>query len=202
MRFSLALIAIGLLAGAVGCGDFEEALNSDRKPVSPTGILPVDQMDGDIDNIAKGGANANGQANGNAAPLANPEPPKTNIIGKTTAKVVDKKKAMAENSNLVVVENKLQGNNPISIAGSAYVSMSSRISVLNFQNNMKIWKASSDNRNPSYAEFMQMAKDLRFAMLPPYQMYGYDDQTGSLVILEDKADKKKRYEAAGIPFEG
>ena len=164
-------------------------------------MLPADQMDGDIDNIAESDANDGGQANGEEKPSAEPAPPKTSIIGKTTAKVVDKNKAMAGNPNLVVVENKLQGSDPVSIAGSAYISMSSRISVLNFQNNLKTWKALNDNRNPTYDEFMQMAKDLRFAMLPPYQMYGYDDQTGSLVILEDKADKKKRYEAAGIPLD-
>lgn len=203
MRCSLTLITMGLLAVTSGCGDFEEAMNSERKPVSPPGILQPDQMGGDIDDIATGDTSANGNpvADGNAAPPADPEPPKTSIIGKTTAKVVDKKKAMAENPNLVVVENKLSGSDPVSIAGSAYISMSSRISVLNFQNNLKTWKALNDNRNPSYEEFTQMSKDLTYAMLPPYQMYGYDEETGGLVILEDKADKKKRYEAAGIPVE-
>jgi hypothetical protein len=46
-----------------------------------------------------------------------------------------------------------------------------------------------------------MAKDLQFKWLKPYQMYGYDSDTGTLVVLEDKADKKRIYEAAGIPLD-
>lgn len=194
MRYSIAML---LLVGMVGCGDFEEAMNAERKPSSPAGVLPVDQMDGDINNMAAG----NGQANNGAAQPANPPKDPSSIIGKTTAKVVDKKAEMAKNPNLVVVENKVQGDDPITVVGSAYVSASSRISLLNFKNNMNIWKATNDNQNPSYAEFMKMAKDLNYAALPPYQMYGYDAETGSLVTLQDNADKKQRYEAAGIPFE-
>ncbi|MBT6156517.1 MAG: hypothetical protein HOL01_21950 [Planctomycetaceae bacterium] len=196
MRYSIAVL---LLAGMVGCGDFEEAMNAEREPAAPAGVLPVDQMDGDIDNMAGG----NGQANGGGAaqPAAPPKDP-SSIIGKTTAKVVDKKAEMAKNPNLVVVENKVSGNDPITVAASAYISATSKISVLTFESNMKTWKALNNNQNPSYAEFQKMAKDLSYAALPPFQMYGYDSDTGSLVVLEDKADKKRRYEAAGIPFEG
>ena len=35
-------------------------------------------------------------------------------------------------------------------------------------------------------------------MLPPYQMYGYNPETGGLVVLEDKAEKIRRYEERGI----
>ena len=195
MRCSFAML---LFVGVIGCGDFEEAMNAERKPSSPAGILPVDQMDGDIDNIAKGNGQANG---GGAAQPVNPPLVKSNIIGKTTARVVDMKAEMAKNPNLVVVENRVEGDDPITVYGSTYVSASSRISLLNFQNNMKLWKAINDNQNPSYAEFKKMAKDLNYTALPPYQMYGYDSDTGSLVTLEDKADKKQRYEAAGLPFE-
>ena len=48
MRYSIAVL---LLAGMVGCGDFEEAMNAEREPAAPAGVLPVDQMDGDIDNM-------------------------------------------------------------------------------------------------------------------------------------------------------
>jgi hypothetical protein len=192
-------IATLLLVGIVGCGDFEEAMNAERQPSSPAGIAPVDQMDGDIDNMAGGKGQANG---GGAAQPVNPPKDPSSIIGKTTAKVVDKKAEMAKNPNLVVVENKISGNDPITVAASAYISMSSSIHISNFKHNMDIWKTANDIGNPSYAQFMTLAKDLSYAALPPYQMYGYDADTGSLVILEDKADKKRRYEAAGIPFEG
>jgi hypothetical protein len=200
MRYSLAML---LFVGVAGCSDFEKAMESERQVVSPPGILPVDDMAGD--NL---GDNANGnnpeedQVNGDATPPDDTPPKRTGIIGKTTAKVIDMQAEMAKNPNLKVVENKVGGGDPITVAASAYISMSSRIAKLSFENNLKTWKAINDNRNPSYKEFMVMAKDLNFAMLPPYQMYGYDTKTGSLVTLEDKADKKKRYEAAGIPFEG
>ena len=196
MRYSLAML---LFVGVAGCNDFEKAMESERQVVSPPGILPVDDMAGD--NLGDN-ANGNGQENGNATPPDDAPPKRTGIIGKTTAKVIDMQAEMAKNPNLKVVENKVGGGDPITVAASAYISMSSRIAKLNFDNNLKLWKATNDNRNPSYKEFMVMAKDLNFAMLPPYQMYGYDTKTGSLVTLEDKADKKKRYEAAGIPFEG
>ena len=200
MRYSLAML---LFVGVAGCSDFEKAMESERQVVSTPGILPVDDMAGD--NL---GDNANGnnpeedQVNGDATPPDDTPPKRTGIIGKTTAKVIDMQAEMAKNPNLKVVENKVGGGDPITVAASAYISMSSRIAKLSFENNLKTWKAINDNRNPSYKEFMVMAKDLNFAMLPPYQMYGYDTKTGSLVTLEDKADKKKRYEAAGIPFEG
>ena len=50
---------------------------------------------------------------------------------------------------------------------------------------------------------MQITKQnhVEFAKLPPYKMYGYDSQTGGIVILEDKAEKIRLYKEAGIPIE-
>ncbi len=123
------------------------------------------------------------------------------IIGKTTAKVVDAQRAL-KNPNIVVVENRLQGNDPLTVAASAYVSMASRASTFGFQRALQLFKA-TNGRNPTYREFVQMMKENRveFAALPPYQMYGYDAKTGGIVILEDKAKKIELYKKHGIPIE-
>lgn len=194
MRCSFVML---LFVGIAGCGDFEEAMNSERTPSSPPGILPVDQMDGDIENIARGNGQANGGAVEPAAPVAKDE----NSIPKVDARMVDMKAAMAANSNLVVVENKITGSDPLSVTASAYVSLRLRPEMLAFKKNLSTWKAINDNRNPTFKEFQQMAKGLKFGALRPYQMYGYDVEKGGLVILEDRAKKKQRFKELGIPYE-
>jgi len=195
MRCSFAML---LFVGMLGCGDFEEAMDAERQPSSAAGILPVDQMDGDIENIAKG----NGQTNNGGAAQPNvPVAKNENSIPKVNAQMVDMKAAMAANSNLVVIDNKITGSDPLSVTASAYVSMRSRPGMLAFKSNLNTWKAINDNRNPIFKEFQEMAKGLQFAALHPYRMYGYDVDNGGLVILEDRAMKKQRFEELGIPFE-
>ena len=195
----------GLLAVAVcvlaGCADFEDALNTERQPVSPPGILPVDQAGG-ID--AAAGTNEPAQESPPAqGEPAQPAPEqKPGIIGKMTAKVVDKQKAMSENPSGVVKENTPEGQDPLSYAASAYISLRSKASTFGFQSELKNFKALNE-RNPTYDEFMDMMKRNRieFAELPPFQMYGYNAETGEIVVLEDPDDKARRYEEAGIPLE-
>jgi hypothetical protein len=196
MRYSLALL---LFAGLAGCGDFEEAMNSERQPVSPPGIAPIEDMSG---HTLENPQPVNPQANGAPAqPPADPGPPTEASIPQVDAKMVDMKAAMAQNPNLVVVENKIEGSDPLSVTASAYVSLRSKPGLLAFQHNLNIWKATNDNRNPSFEEFQEMAKGLQFGPLRPYQMYGYDADKGGLVILEDKAQKKRHFEEKGIPYE-
>ena len=125
----------------------------------------------------------------------------SSIVGKTTAKVVDAQKAL-KNPNIVVVENKVTGNDPFTVAASAYVSMAARASTFGFQRALQLFKA-TNGRNPTYKEFLKMMKEnhVEFAALPPYRMYGYDEKTGGIVILEDKELKAKLYKEHGIPQE-
>ena len=116
--------------------------------------------------------------------------------------MVDKKKAMAENPSLVETPNSAQGGDPVSFAASAYFTIRGRASTLGLQNELKTFKALNE-RNPTYEELTGMMKQhgIEFAMLPAYQMYGYDTEKGTLCVLEDKADKARRYKEAGIPEE-
>ena len=198
-----------ILFALLGCEGFDEAMKSEttRKPVAPGGIASA----GDIDDLAQAPSRkaapaqkANGEtaaATNGTTPQQPAARPQRKIIGKTTAKVVDAQKA-TQNPKVVIVENKVSGQDPLSVAGSAYVSISSKASTLGFQQALKFHKA-EHGKNATYDEFMQMAKQNRveFSMLPPYQMYGYDQKTGGIVIVEDKAEKIRLYKEQQIPIE-
>jgi hypothetical protein len=197
---------------AAGCGELDP--NKKARPVlTPPGIAPVGFDPADPGRAAPA-APAN-PAPANPAPAAGGVPvaqspvanPAVNapgndskgIIGKTDGRVVDVKKALAENPNLQIVENKAGGDDPLSFAASAYVSARSKASLFGFQAWLKQHKI-VEERNPTYDEFIQQMKENRieFTALYPWQMYGYDSQAGTIVILEDGAMKAERYKAAGI----
>ena len=101
-----------------------------------------------------------------------------------SAKVVDMSVA-ANQPNLRVVENKITGNDPLSVAASAYVTQRGRVAMLNLQNSMKMFKA-MNGKPPTFKEFEKMMKDhnVELNVLPPKRLYGYDPKTGGIVILE------------------
>tara|TARA_R110002095_G_scaffold152237_4_gene132190 strand:- start:201457 stop:201999 length:543 start_codon:yes stop_codon:yes gene_type:complete len=126
---------------------------------------------------------------------------KKSILQRTTAVVLDAKKAL-KNPDFVVVDGKIKGVDPYSQAGSAYVSMASRVSTLGMQQAIKVHKALND-QFPTYDEYMKMMKENRieFAQLPPYKMYGYDAETGNILVLQDNKKKAQLYKEAGIPLD-
>ncbi len=195
-----AIPAVVLLC-VTGCGDFNQATDTQRQPANVPGIAPA----GGLDELQKSPAkNSPAVASNSQSRKPNESKntaPKRGIIGKTTAKIVDAKKAK-QNPQIVEVENKLSGSDPISIAASAYISLSSRASLFGFQSSLKQYKIVNE-KAPSYDEFLKMTEQhgIKFAMLPPYQMYGYDEKKGGIVILEDKAEKIRRYKAANIPLD-
>lgn len=182
-----------------------------RMPVSPPGILPVG---GDPMNPPPANRTA-AQPPAASTPAAQPQPstaaqpapaapPADNkgIIGKTTAKVVNAKEAK-QNPNVKEVENKITGSDPITVASSAYVVLRSRPQVLAFQATLKQIKE-GEGRTPTYDEFMELMQQNRieFTELYPWQMYGYDPDTGGIVVLEDSQKKAEIYKAAGLKPDG
>jgi hypothetical protein len=135
-----------------------------------------------------------------AAPA--PAPQGENAIPDMEAQIVDKQRALAENPSLVETSNKMNTTDPILAISGAYFSAASRAEILAFQHNIDIWKAANDDRYPSYQEFMDMYRTARvkFKGVKPYQVYAYDQSDGTICILEDRAEKKRRYEAAGIEY--
>ena len=106
-------------------------------------------------------------------------------VAAAPAKVVDMSVA-AKQPNLRVVENKIKGNDPLSVAASAYVTQRGRVAMLNLQNSMKMFKA-MNGKPPTFKEFQEMLKqhNVELSVLPPNRLYGYDPKTGGIVILED-----------------
>ena len=106
-------------------------------------------------------------------------------VAATPAKVVDMSVA-AKQPNLRVVENKIKGNDPLSVAASAYVTQRGRVAMLNLQNSMKMFKA-MNGKPPTFKEFQEMLKqhNVELSVLPPNRLYGYDPKTGGIVIMED-----------------
>jgi hypothetical protein len=101
------------------------------------------------------------------------------------AKVVDMSVATKQ-PNLKVVENKIAGNDPLSVAASAYVTQRGRVAMMSLQNSMKMFKA-MNGKPPTFKEFLEMMKqhNVELSVLPPKRLYGYDPKTGGIVILEN-----------------
>jgi hypothetical protein len=194
-----------------GCSDLNEALNSEpkRRSVAVPGIASA----ADIQDVqdATGGVSPS-----TPTPQPTPQPtpptpaaapgpttpkPRRTFIGKTTAEVINYTKYRT-NPFIVVIENKIQGSDPLTIAATAYVSASSRISSLNFKRQLDIIKASK-GRAPTFVEFEKLQKQMKIelAKLPRYQAYAYDESTGGLLVVENKQYKIQIYRKAGIPIE-
>lgn len=205
----LCLAAIGLM----GCDDFDKALNEpERKTVlAPAGIASAGDVSA-VQNATGGGATApaaNPQpaaapdANAPAAAPAQPAPRTGSILGRTTSKIVDLAEVKKNNPKIVEVDSKVTGSDPLTVSFNAYVSITSRASVLNFKHQMDILKATNDDKYPSFKEAEKLMKQLniQLAELPPYQLYGYDAKTGGIVLLEDKAEKIRLYKLNNIPLD-
>ncbi len=205
-QLCVCLAAIGFL----GCDDFDKALNEPaRKTVlAPEGIASAGDVSA-VQNATGGGA---------AAPATNPQPvatPDANapvaapaqstaaVIGKTTKTLVDLAEAK-KNPKIVEVENKVTGSDPLTVTFNAYVSITSRASVLNFKHQMDILKATNDDKYPTFKEAQKLMKQLNIelaATLPPYQLYAYDAMTGGIVVVEDKGEKIRLFKLNNIPLE-
>ena len=202
-------ILLLLTTSLLGCNDLNEALNSEPKRRSG-GVAGIASM-ADVQDVqdAAGGNSPNSPTRPNATPQPTPQSnatppakqPRRTFIGKTTADVIDYKKYRS-NPFIVVVENKVQGSDPLTVAATAYVAASSRISALNFKRQLDIIKA-SNGRAPTFAEFEKLQKQMRIelAKLPRYQAYAYDESTGGLLVVENKEYKIQIYREAGVPIE-
>lgn len=206
-------VLIGVtLVMLVGCEGFEEAMNTERTggPVAPGGIATTSDIE-DVQQAASGQSvtpatqssdKAAAEKAKQSADKPKPKPvPNKGILGRTTAKIVDVKKA-TQDPKIVPVENKIKGSDPLTVVGSAYVTISAKAGTLGMQQAIKHHKALND-KFPTYDEFMQIVKQNRveFPEAVPYQLYGYDESSGAIIMLEDKAKKLQLFKKHGIPLE-
>ncbi len=212
-----------LLAGLAGCAAEEEDTKSEQKPIRRTttgGVFAGDIDDlANPDGQRKGNnrqnnnpqvpdpvnanRNPNVAVNDGQQPVPADDPParfterrvagKKGIVGLMTDRVVDYKVAIRQKPRLHEVQNRIPGGDPLTVLAGAYVSASSRISMLNFKNNLQIAAAANGGRYPTYKQYIDVKKKLRveLAKLPYYQVYAYKEDKGELVILEDPVLKAK-----------
>jgi hypothetical protein len=163
----------------LGCGDL--ALTKPEEPPAPVPANPAPAQ----------------------APVpAEEKPDKPTHFLKRVAELVDKKQAMAENDKLVEVDrNRMSSQNYLTAVGQGYFAAASRLELLNLQNAVNQMQALNE-RYPTFAEFKDLLKQtgVRLGNLYEYQMYAYDDETGEICILEDRAHMKRIYEAAGREY--
>jgi hypothetical protein len=129
------------------------------------------------------------------------QPPRPANFLKREAKLVDMNKALAENDKLVEVENRISANNYVSALSQSYFALGSRVQVLNLKHQIDIMY-NVDERYPSFQEFSDLLRQsgVKLGQLYEWQMYAYDDKTGEIGILEDRALKKQKYEASGREY--
>jgi hypothetical protein len=189
-RFMFCLLAASLS----GCGEFQAAMDA---PPKENAAAPK---------AAAVPANVQPGQPAVVAPTAQPvEAAKPNgpIIGKTDGKIVDLVEAK-KNPKVVEVDSKITGSDPLTTSFNAYVSITTKASVLAFKHQMELMKEVNGGKDyPPYKEAVQLMKQLKVevASLPPWQMYGYDAKSGGLVLLEDKGEKIRLYKANNIPIE-
>ena len=123
-------------------------------------------------------------------------------FGSSAAKLVNAQVAMQDN-RVVEVTNGITASDPLSASIQGYFSASSKLLMIGFQNQLRTMKALNDNKNLSFDQFAELAQQMRveFAPLPPWQMIGYDESTGKVLLLEDKGEKIRRFKSKGIPID-
>ena len=108
------------------------------------------------------------------------------------ARIVDKKKALEERPQLFETTNSITANDPIFAPAQGLRAVGSKAEMLAFQNTINIHKATND-KFPTYDEFMQYYKDahVKLVGLRPWQVYAYDEETGTITLMEDPQEKER-----------
>jgi len=144
---------------------------------------------------ARGANQAQGKA---AAPALPPPPPaaakqmkpKIPITRRTTQEVRDASKERAKGAK--EVKPRIAASEPITLYGSAYITIVSRATQLQIKHAIDLFRAANGRYPKDFDEFYReiiKANNIRLPALPPYQKYGYDPEKHELVILE-YPDKK------------
>lgn len=132
----------------------------------------------------------------------NPAPGGGGAMEMDNTKIVDRKKAMAENPGWVVTENRINAMDPVSAAAQAYYAVPARAQMLNMKHQIDIIKADT-GRQPTFEEFSKLLSENQVKLKGIYrwQVYAYDDENGDIVILENRDMKRAEYEKAGLKLD-
>lgn len=115
--------------------------------------------------------------------------------------IVDKQKVAVEHPDWKETEEKINATDPLSAASQSYFALGQRVHILNFKHNIDVFYA-SEGRWPTYDEMIEMFAqfDMKLKHLKPWQVYAYDQSDGTIVVMNNLEEKKRRYEAAGLEF--
>jgi len=171
------LFASSTLFCLLGCGGFSDAMQAEQQHSEEVEEIAEKKIER-ANVIAE-----RKQARREAANLPNDG---KGIIGKFTQEVVDKKKVMAENSDLVEVDLKNLGGGYLTSVTTAAVNVPARYATLVMDHWVKIFEVQHE-RFPTLEEYVATIKkeNVKLVMLPLHRMYAYDEETGTLVVLED-----------------
>lgn len=180
-----AAAGLGLAMFLAGCPDQPQQR---KAPLDPTGSGIADQLD-----PVQPAPPAQPPEQPAAAPPAAPAFVMDNTV------LQDKKALLAQNPNLIEVENRIKVSDPITAISKSYFNIASRAQMLSLQHTLNAYKAYHE-KNPPFKEFQEMYTQAgaKLAGVYRWQSYAYDEETGELCILEDREMKKREYEAAGV----
>jgi hypothetical protein len=160
------------------------------------GLLPSNDM---IDNVSGGGTigGANNPVAQNVPPVNNPQPgdtppvPQSSVIQPLRpAEIVDKQAAMAANPNLVEVTNDVDAGDYLTAISDSYFSATSRLRLSTLQYELELERnLNPDYEYPTFESFKAVLErnNVELNGLRANQVYAYDQQTGTMCILEDQS---------------
>jgi len=171
------VIAIGILCGLTsGCLDWSSVFAKKADDQAPAAAAPPA--------APPAAAAPGGQAAVQAAP---------NTIGSDlVARIVDKQKALLERPQLFETQNRITANDPIFAPAQGLRAAGSRAEMLAFESTIQLHKAQYD-KFPTYEEFMDYYKQAHVQLkgLKPWQVYAYDETTGTISLMEDPQEKER-----------
>ncbi len=184
-----------LLLCVTGCEDLS---GTTAEPTERRGVAPQ-SVGVTLDDAEDAGRPAPAQPAASTPAQTKPEPTKPTHFQKRIAQLVDKKQAMQENPDLIEVKNEIKAGDPITAVAQGYFAAASLAHVTALQHEVDLQRALND-KAPTFAEFKAMfdRHGIQLKGLYEWQMYAYDDQTGTISILEDTGMKRRMKEAAGI----
>lgn len=119
-----------------------------------------------------------------AAPA--PEQPPPNALQRE-AEFVDRNAYLREHPEAIEKEkNIINASDPFTASAQGYYAAVSTLTVSAYKHDIDLWKAMNDNKWPTFEAYKAILDmhDVKLKGLRKNQVYAYDDQTGSISILE------------------
>lgn len=131
-------------------------------------------------------------ANGNQAPDADPVAPpavvepEPNAL-KREAKLVDRNKFLAEHPDAIEIEkNVINASDPFTASSQAYFAGVSSLMISAYTADLRLWKELNNGKWPTFEKYQEILNThgVKLKGLKKGQVYAYDDQQGTITILE------------------